>query len=242
MWRRAHANSDALATRSQSRNLKPTPHMSEPEAESDDDATAHAAAFQRDGFCVVPSLIPPAAAADARHRSAQLWTTRHAAAEWLMAAHQLNQPSPQAWIRDIALSPRVGRLVSALLGGRRPALLSSQLFVKPPNAVDGDDDGRVPWHQDGAAGAAGSIAVWLALGPSARATARCACCPAPHARPAPLAAAAAVRHFEEQIGAGAPHLDAPSRSSRPAAPASTDRGRRTAAGPTAAASTATCSC
>ena len=82
-----------------------------------------------------------------------------------MAAHQLSQPSPQAWIRDIALAPRVGRLVSALLGGRRPALLSSQLFVKPPSAgADGDDDGRVPWHQDGAAGApAGSIAVWLAL-------------------------------------------------------------------------------
>ena len=87
--------------------------MSEPDAESDD-ATAHAAAFQRDGFCVVPSLIPAVAAADARHRSAQLWTTRHAAAEWLMAAHQLNQPSPQAWIRDIALAPCVGRLVSAI--------------------------------------------------------------------------------------------------------------------------------
>ena len=186
--------------------------MSEPEAESDDDATAHAAAFQRDGFCVVPSLIPPAAAADARHRSAQLWTTRHAAAEWLMAAHQLNQPSPQAWIRDIALAPRVGRLVSARLGGRRPALLSSQLFVKPPSAdADDDDDGRVPWHQDGAAGApAGSIAVWLALEAVGPRNGGLRVLPGLHTRGRlPLAAAPpAVRHFEEQIDAAvlAPHL------------------------------------
>jgi len=186
--------------------------MSDCDAESDD-ATAHAAAFQRDGFCVVPSLIPAAEAADARARSTQLWTTRHAAAEWLMAAHQLNQPSPQAWIRDIALAPRVGRLVSAMLGGRRPALLSSQLFVKPPSAgAAADDDGRVPWHQDGAAGApAGSIAVWLALEAVGPRNGALRVLPGLHTRGRlPLAAAPpAVRHFEEQIDAAAlaPHLD-----------------------------------
>ena len=132
-----------------------------------------------------------------------------------MAAHQLNQPSPQAWIRDIARKkarrrpPREG-------AARRPAAGAAELAAvcQAAERRDGDDDElpRLPWHQDGAAGApAGSIAVWLALEAVGPRNGALRVLPALHTRGRlPLAAAPpAVRHFEEQIDAAAlaPHLD-----------------------------------
>jgi len=132
------------------------------------DAAPLASAFEREGYLLFPRLLTRRATAQAQRAASRLLRRRHASVPsgWLLGLHQRNQPEPQRWVERIAADPAVARLVRALLGGSRPVLVSSQLFVKRA-AGRADDEaapssGEVPWHQDGAAGGY-SLAIWLPL-------------------------------------------------------------------------------
>ena len=179
---------------------------------------ALAAEFSARGFIILPRLLT-ARAADAGVRRCDAMLGRRdgsVPAEWLLGTHQRNQLEPQAWISDIALHPDLMTLIRALLGGERPALLSTQVFVKEPSASAAE----VPWHQDGPSGG-NSIAVWLALDAIAAdgSNGGLQVLPWPHARgrlPADAGAGAASTAYDRIDDAGlAPHLPGVTYALRP---------------------------
>ncbi len=124
---------------------------------------AQVAAFRAESFVKLPGVLTPGAAARLRARLRELLDAAVADGVGFQSLEMMWLTDPL--VRSAVLSPRIGAIAGALLGGQRVRLYHDNALSKEPGA------GRTPWHFDAhhfPLDSADVLTAWIPLQPTPR--------------------------------------------------------------------------
>ncbi len=124
---------------------------------SDQEKTAAAAQYERDGFFIAPPVIPAELLARVRPRIAAVYAGEYETGLAPAGNPQGSKEPPTSLVKidnahrsdrtilELISHPAIGRWAAAITGAKMIQVFASQMLIKPPG---GRDTGSVGWHQD----------------------------------------------------------------------------------------------
>jgi hypothetical protein len=114
---------------------------------------AAAAQFERDGFYIVPSVIPPGLLTRVRKRIAAVYAGEYETGGSPMGSKEPptklvkidNAHRSDRTIFELVTHPAIGQWAAAITGAKMVQLFACQMLIKPPGSQGGVNVG---WHQD----------------------------------------------------------------------------------------------
>jgi ectoine hydroxylase-related dioxygenase (phytanoyl-CoA dioxygenase family) len=119
--------------------------------------TAAATQFEREGFFIVPSVIPPDLLARVRKRIDAVYAGEYETGLAPANGAKINREPPTKLVKidnahrsdrtilELVSHPAIGEWAAALTGGKLVQVFATQMLIKPPGGQGGVNVG---WHQD----------------------------------------------------------------------------------------------